>query len=268
MDNIVETLTKYPWIVAIGALIGLFLFSRSAPASQAGGDYAATLASQQIATDGAIALSSISGQENIVATQARRDIILGAQNMMIADKSITADLVMSSMANATHVADTNALSTVEMFTAATGYLLGTRSLKNDADAMQKSYDLGMSGIMSDRITTSMALDYKDKASVRDYNLGVGSNNLTFDLANLNAVLETYLNDSYYDNYTNITDNQLRLNTQADNTDIAITNSNNALISQLGHQQIKIARANAKANLLGGLMNLAGTLGTAAIARGT
>lgn len=268
MDDIFETLSKYPWLVGAGVIIGLYLLLRggSSQPVQAGTDYSATLASQKIATDAAVALAGIQaqrdavqGSQNIALTQARRDIILGAQNIALADKSLTTDLAITSLNNTVHMADSSQKGMVDMFTVATGFMLGNRDLENQADAAQKAFDLGMSGIMSDRITTSMALTYQDAASQR-------GDSLTYNLANLNAVLTQYLDQSYYDNLTNVTDNELRLNTQADNTDITINQAQQDTVRLLGHQQVKIAKARAKSDLFGSILGLASNLGTAAMGR--
>lgn len=268
MGNIIDTLSKYPWLIGIGAATGLFLLMRggSSAVPSSGADYSATLASQKIATDAAVALSGVQvqaeavrAQQNIATVQARRDIILGAQNLALADKSLTTDLAVTSMNNTRLMADSSAKTATDFFTVATGFALNNRDLDNQADALEKGFNLSMSGIMSDRITKSMELTYMDDASKR-------GNTLTFDLANLNSIVTRALDASYYENVTNVTENQLKLDREANNAEFRINEQNQATIQNLAWRQKQIAKQGGMFNLFNNLIGTAGSLASAAIMR--
>lgn len=258
MDSILNVLKDNPWWIVGGVLIGVFLLrgNNSAPQSDNG---SIALASQEIASNTNVALAGIqvdregiAASQNIAAIQARRDISLGAQQFAIANKSLNTQTALAGMEQTNVLASMTNQLTDNMFTTLAGVKLAQKDMDNQRLGMTINQnlmirdqdlqrDISMGQQSNDRFLGERGMFNADNADIRNTNLAIQSlvTNFQATIANLGLQRDTLPFEERM--------NQAQING----------------MTQLGHQQYKGIKVQAKAGMWGSLFSgLSGLAGDA------
>lgn len=186
--SFIDTITKNPIPVAIGVVVLLLIVSRGKGGGVSG--FEATLASQKTASDTNVALAGIQAQREASANMlqaaafnARKDIVLSAHQVAIADKSITTDLAIEKMRNTTANTASNA-----------GFLVDILSMATGAKIARDQNVLTAQSIAADKETTLAQISASKQLGFSQSDISLASTKLNNQLATLSLQLQDLQNE--------------------------------------------------------------------------
>ena len=249
MDKLIEVIQKYPFIVAGGVIVLLFLAGRK-PAQQStgGADYSATLASLDITSRTNVALAEIGvkrdavvAQTNAMAAENMAAINLGAMDYYKADRQASmferVQQINQQGALVSQLADNASAA----FQSVIGQQLAIKDLDNQAYQLATDRGLGYTKLAGDQ---QLALtDASNAFEVAKLGMSyqranqVDANNLAYNLESLQLPFEERMFTRQMQNLEN-----------------------------LYWRQYQTAKQSAKWNFLGGLTNTIGNLAGQGIAK--
>lgn len=233
IKSVLAKIAERPWLLAAALILGYFII-RPGRTVSAGFDPTATLQSQQISSAANIQMAGIAAgmrqtdaANNAVVVGAMRDVLLGAQQYAALDKTLSIQQSIEMSRNTQAAADTTANVMAGLFDRLMGHKEAVIGLRNQADTINNS---------------------------------LITNRLGFDLAKINSTNDAYSLE---------TDRQLGLTSIDANKEMykfglpfneRMNQANINGMTQLSHDQIKIARAQGSNsifnNLLSGFFGLA------------
>lgn len=166
-DNVISTLQDHPWAVGGAVIVGLFLLRGSGGGGGGGTtDYSASLASMQIATDANVALAGIQAQRDAVALQAKRDIVLGAQDYAKHDRTASISQNIALADNSRMVTEMNSQVGLAALQNVLGYKTALKDLENQRVALGNVEILGMADINATREVNLAGIASSERIGIR------------------------------------------------------------------------------------------------------
>ena len=163
MESLIKVIKENPIIIGVFAVIAVLIATRGSARGDNG--MSATLSSQQIATNAAVNLAGIQAQreattstERIAAINAKARIIEGAQNLMIADKQIGAELAGQAMNQATMMSGDSSAFLSDVMNMVGGYKVAERNAVLDAQRLVAEKELGLATLSTQRAIGTLPFD--------------------------------------------------------------------------------------------------------------
>jgi len=226
---ITDVLSDHPYATAGAVVLGLYLFTRGGGAPAAVSDQSASLASLQIASDTNVQLAGIQAQRDAVALQSSRDITLASIGYATADRQASVMTAVSAMDANKSTAETYTNAALQSFQSALGFTAAKKDLENQRAQLDITSQLGYADIMSNKETTLA---------------GIASNNYLGSLS-INSARDLGISQISAD---------LDLSKYMLPFSERINQSNNNAMTQLSHDQIKIAKIGASNSLFNNLIS--------------
>lgn len=147
VQDVLGKVAEKPWLF-VGALIAGYFFMRGGSSRPSGGgfDATATLSSQQIASQTDVALANVAAgyratdaQQSAVTIGAMRDVMLGAQQFVLADRTLKVQQAVTSAETTQKAIDSNASFISSLAQSVMGHKEAVLGLMNQRDSIVNSF---------------------------------------------------------------------------------------------------------------------------------
>lgn len=216
---------EHKWIAGGAVLLGIFLLSRGNSGGGAAADYSASLQSMAIASDTNVKIAEINAGRDVGMANAKAMVTLGSIDYAKTDRMSGMTTAIASIDANTNISQNTAMMSIAALQNILGYKAASKELDN------QFYSLN-----SLNMTTFKDLDNQRELGVRSISAG-----RDVSLADISASRDLTLAG-----FQNIIE-QLPFEVQ-------MNQSNNNMITQLGHQQYKATKVAAKAGMLGQIIS--------------